>query len=164
MICKTGFYHPRNIAIVRKFLSHKHCEILIHAFVTSRLDFCNSILSGLPQYLIEKLQYVQNSAALLLTGSRKHEHITPVLRELHWLPVNERINFKVIFITFKALHGLAPLYLQELITIYTPVRSLRSVNKGLLVVPKYNLMSYGMRAFSVMALCYGTIYQRIPEL
>ena len=94
---------------------------------------------------------MQNSAVRLLIGSRKYEHIAPVLRELHWLPVNERINFKVLSITFKALHGLAPLYLQERITIYTPVRSLRSVNNGLLVVPKYNLKSYGMRAFSVMA-------------
>ena len=74
-----------------------------------------------------------------------------LLRELHWLPVNERINFKLLSITFKALHGLSPLYLQELITIYTPVKLLRSVNKGLLVVPKYNLKSYGMRAFLVMA-------------
>ena len=84
--------------------------------------------------------------------------------ELHWLPVNERINFKLLSITFKALHGLSPLYLQELITIYTPVKLLRSVNKGLLVVPKYNLKSYGMRAFLVMAPLLWNIYQRILEL
>lgn len=160
MICRTGFYHLRNIAIIRKFLSYKHCEILIHAFVTTRLDYCNSLLSGLPQYLIEKLQYVQNSAARLLTQTRKYEHITPVLMDLHWLPVSERIDFKVLCITFKALHGLVPLYLQETLTVYTPTRLLRSSNKRLLVVPKYRLKTYGMRAFSVMA---PLLWNKLPE-
>ena len=103
MICKTGFYHPRNIAIVRKFLSHKHCEILIHAFVTSRQDFYNSILSGLPQYLIEKLQYVQNSAAHLFTGSWKYEHITPVLRE-QWRVQDVNIGGGVYIRAVRCVH------------------------------------------------------------
>ena len=68
-LCKTAFYHLRNLATIRKFLSHKNCEILIHAFVICRIDYCNSLLSGLPQHMLQKLQYVQNAAARLLTYS-----------------------------------------------------------------------------------------------
>ena len=91
-ICQSAFYHLRNIAQISKHISFRHCETLIHAFVTSKIDHCNILLSG---SLVRKLQYVQNSAARLLTGSRKHEHITRVLRDLHWLPVHERIRFKI---------------------------------------------------------------------
>jgi len=99
-ICKTAFYHLRNLATIRKYLSLDHIEILIHAFITSRLDFCNSLLSGLPQHLLKKLQYVQNSAARLLTYTRKCDHITPVLKQLHWLPVSTRIEFKLLVLVF----------------------------------------------------------------
>ena len=92
-VCKSAFYHLHNIAKKRKFISFKNCETLIHAFVTSKLDYCNSLLSGLSQNQIQRLQYVQNSAARLLTGTRKYD-ITPILRELNWLPVAERIHFK----------------------------------------------------------------------
>ena len=91
-ICQSAFYHLRNIAQISKHISFRHCETLIHAFVTSKIDHCNILLSG---SLVRKLQYVQNSAARLLTGSIKHEHITRVLRDLHWLPVHERIRFKI---------------------------------------------------------------------
>lgn len=122
MICKSSFYHLKNIASIRRFLSLHHCEILIHAFVTNKLDHCNSLLTGLPKYLIEKLQHVQNSAARLLTYTRKYDHITPVLKELHWLPVAERIDFKILLLTFKAINNIAPKYLQELLIPYETTR------------------------------------------
>ena len=75
-LCKSAFYHLRNLDTIRRFLSHNHCETLIHAFVTSRIDYCNSLLSGLPQQL---LQHVQNAAARLLTYTKKHDHISPIL-------------------------------------------------------------------------------------
>ena len=94
-ICQSAFYRLRNIAQISKHISFRHCGTLIHAFVTSKIDHYNILLSGLKQDQVRKLQYVQNSAARLLTGSRKHEHITPVLRDLHWLTVYERIRFKI---------------------------------------------------------------------
>ena len=99
-VCKAGFYHLRNIARVRKHLSFESNQVLIHAFVTSKLDYCNSFYHGLPDFLIKKLQYVQNSAARLLTGSCKYDHVTPILRELHWLPVQHRIIFKILTLTY----------------------------------------------------------------
>ena len=92
-ICKSAFYHLRNIASIRKLISFKHCETLIHAFITSKLDHCNSVLSGILQHLLKKLQHVQNSAARILTYSKKQDHITPILRDLHWLLVAERIKY-----------------------------------------------------------------------
>ena len=150
-ICKTSFYHLRNIARIRKFISMKTAETLVHAFITSRLDNCNSLLYGLPRTLLDKLQYVQNSAARLVTLSKKHDHITPVLFNLHWLPIYYRINYKIILFTFKALHGLAPSYICNLISKYKPVRCLRSADKMLLTSPSYNLKSYGYRSFQVSA-------------
>ena len=137
-VCKTAFYQLRHLATIRRFLSYQHFEILIHAFVTSRLDYCNSLLSGLARNLLQKLQYVQNSASHLLSFTQKTEHITPILKELHWLPVAVRIEFKILVLVFKAYHGTAPLYISDMITKYEPTRSLAS-SKRLLVVPRYNL-------------------------
>jgi hypothetical protein len=78
-ICKTCFYHLRNISRIRKYLSRKSAETLVHALITSRLDFCNSLLFGLPDYIIERLQKVQNSAARVVTLTRKYDHIRPIL-------------------------------------------------------------------------------------
>ena len=95
-ICKSSFYHLRNISYMRKYLSSTTTEILVHAFVSSKLDYCNSLLYGLPNYQVKKLQHAQNTAARLISLSRKHEHITPILLDLHWLPIHYRIVFKVI--------------------------------------------------------------------
>ena len=83
---------------------------LVHAYVTSRLDYCNSILYGLPKYQLSKLKRIQNMAARLITDTMKFDHINPVLYNLHWPPVNYRIQFKILTITFKAIHGMAPSY------------------------------------------------------
>ena len=98
-VCKSALFHPRNIAKIRKYLSLTRWKILIHAFITSKLDYCNSLLSGLRQDHINKLQLVQHSASRLLTGTRNHEHISPILRSLHWLPIPERIDFKLLPLT-----------------------------------------------------------------
>ena len=125
-ICKSAFFHRRNISRIRKYLSRTATERLIHAFVTSKLDYYNSLLHGLPKYCIQKLQSVLNAAARLLTYTSKYDHITPVLAELHWLPVEKRIIFKILLLTNKALHSQAPIYISELLVPYKPARTLRS--------------------------------------
>ena len=112
-ISKSCFYHIQNIGKVRQYITNDACKILVQALVTSRLDYGNALLQGLPQVLIERLQRIQNCAACLITRSRKSEHITPVLRELHWLPVKYWLRFKVNTFTYKVLNGLAPAYRVE---------------------------------------------------
>ena len=91
-------------------------------FITSRLDYCNSLLNGLPKYQLSKLQRVMNASARLVYWAPKTCHITPLLRELHWLPVCYRIEYKIILLTFKVLHGMAPDHLRHLITVLPPSR------------------------------------------
>ena len=148
---RTAFFHLRNITKIRRILSKTDAEKLIHAFVTSRLDYCNSLLSGCPNKSIKTLQLIQNAAARVLTGTRKRDHISPVLASLHWLPVKFRIEFKILLLTYKALHGQAPSYLKELIVPYYPTRTLHSLNAGLLVVPIVSKSRTGARAFSYQA-------------
>ena len=148
--CRSARFALRNISRVRSSLTRKACETLVQAYVTSRLDYCNVLLYGLPKYLLDRLQKVQNSAARVVALSPKREHITPVLADLHWLPVEYRIHFKILLYTYKALNNCAPQYISELIRQYTPSRPLRSGNKDLLEVPdtgttKYK--HYGDRSF-----------------
>ena len=109
-ICSSSFYYLYNIRRIRKYLSHQSAISLIHAFITSKLDYCNSLLYGLPTIHINKLQRVQNAAARLVTNSPPICHIIPILEDLHWLPIKYRIEFKIVLLTFKCLYGLAPQY------------------------------------------------------
>ena len=97
-ICKSAFFHIRNIRKVRKYLPQHAAETVVNALVTSRLDNCNALLLGLPKNLLQKLQYVQNSAARLIMGTNKRDHIRPVLKRLHWLPIDNRIVFKILLL------------------------------------------------------------------
>ena len=132
-------------------LSVHDAKKLVHAFVTPRLDYCNALLSGCANASLKPLQLVQNAAAHILTRTKRFEHITPVLVSLHWLPIKFRIDFKVRLITFKALNGLAPPYLKDLLHPYIPARTLRSQNAGLLIVPRVGKCTLGGRAFSYRA-------------
>jgi len=88
-------------------------KTLVHAFISSRIDYCNQLLVGLSARLLDKLQSLQNTAARLVTGTKKFDHIMPVLLELHWLPVRQRLKFKTAVLVFKCLHGLAQAYLAD---------------------------------------------------
>ena len=87
-ICKNCFFHLRKIARIKEHLSTSDIQTLVHAFITSKLDNCNSLLYGLPKFLIDRLQNVQNCAARMVTGSKKYDHITPLMKQLHWLPIS----------------------------------------------------------------------------
>ena len=116
-VCKSAYSHLKNIARIRKYLSESATQSLVHAFVTSRIDFCNSLLCGISKQSLQKLQHVQNSAARLVKQVKKSEHITPILFNLHWLPVSHRIKFKLLLLTFKALHNMSPVYIRDLLHI-----------------------------------------------
>ena len=146
---KVSHFHLRNISKIRKFLSKESTEILIHAFVSSKLDHCNSLLYGLPAYQLAKLQVLQNTAARVVSLTRKYDHITPVLESLHWLPVKFRIVFKVLLLAYKALNGMAPPYLSDMLCYRLYSRSLRSASQKLLVVHRTHMKTYGDRAFSI---------------
>ena len=148
---KTAFYHIRNISRTRPCLSIDSTKTLVHVLVLSRWDHCNSLLYGLPDYLIQRLRYVMNAAAKVITCKQKLDHVTPLLIELHWLPVRQRIIFKILLYTFKALHGAAPTYLTELIRTYVPKRALRSADQLQLEEPTHKLKLTGLRTFSVCA-------------
>ena len=160
MVSKNAYYHLRNIASIRNTLYVDSAKALVHAFISSRLDYCNSLLYGLPKKSLDRLQRVQNMAARLITGTKITDHITPVLHGLHWLPINQRIEFKIMTLTFKSLHDLAPQYLTELVTPYRPKRSLRSAKKDLLNLPKMSLKRYGYRSFQYAA---PALWNNLPE-
>ncbi len=103
-VTKTAFFHLRNIAKLRNMLPVSDAEKLVHAFMTSRLDYCNALLGGCPASSINKLQVVQNAAARVLTRSRKYDHITPILQSLHWQPIKYRISYKILLLAYKALN------------------------------------------------------------
>ncbi len=125
-VTKTAFFHLRNISKLRNMLSVSDAEKLVHAFMSSRLDYCNALLGGCPASSINKIQIVQNAAARVLTRSRKYDHITPILQSLHWLPIKFRISYKILLLAYKALNDLAPAYLTNLLSRYNPTRSLRN--------------------------------------
>ena len=150
-VVKSCNMQLRSIGEIRKYLSTDAAQNLIHAFITSRLDNGNSLLYGLPDYMIQKLQRVQNKAARILSRTPKYNHITPILKTLHWLPVKSRIDFKILTLTFKCLNDLAPEYLSEKINVHISARNLRSSDCLTLNVPKTNLKTYGDRSFSKAA-------------
>ena len=96
-ICASSFYYIYNIRRIRKYLSQQSTETLVHAFITSHLDYCNGLLYGLPDCLLNKLQRVQNACAGLIFKEQKFCHVTPLIYELHWLPIRYRIEFKILF-------------------------------------------------------------------
>ena len=149
-LCQLIHYSLRNIGHVRNLIDDETCKMLVHSLITSRMDYCNSLLYGLPKNSIARLQLLQNATARIGTKSKKSNHITPVLQSLHWLPVEKRIAFKIDCHCFKRIHGSAPDYLTSLVSIYNPNRTLHSSSAVSLdqSIPKSN---FSRHAFSFSA-------------
>ena len=161
-VCNSAFFYLHNIKSIMKYLHEDSLHTLVHAFVTNRLDYCNSLLHGASKEQIAKVQRVQNAAARLLMNVGKHSHITPILYELHWLPIQARIKFKIILFAFKAVHNLAPSYINSLLTIKSKSSyGLRS-NDGLYLEPAKGKMlkTFGARSFQAAA---PYLWNRLPH-
>ena len=140
-ICKTVNFHLWNLSRVRMYIDETTCHHAIRALVTSRLDYANSLFQGSSSKEIKRLQRLQNKAAKLIFMAKKYDHASPLLRQLHWLPIAKRIEFKTLVFVYKCFTDNAPSYLTELITPYQSHRSgLRSsTDTRLLTRPKTRL-------------------------
>ena len=153
----VGSLRDREVACSASSLQGLHFESCVWRAVSS---YCNSLLYGLPDTLIKQLQRVQNACARMVMKFSKGDHITPLLKELHSLPVHARIEYKIIFLTFKCLNNLALAYLADLITLYHPARSLLSADKRLLVVHPSGKKHYKNRSFAYAA---PLLWSQLPE-
>ena len=160
-VCRSCFFQLRQLRTVKQSLTSDAVCTLVQAFVHSRLDYCNSLLAGVADVHLQRLQSVQNAAARLVSGTPRREHITPVLRELHWLRVSERIDFKIAVLVWKCIHGRAPAYLSDLCRPLAGIpgrRQLRSSSSSDLLVPRSRTAT-GQRAFAI----YGpALWNRLP--
>ena len=143
------------ISKIRTYLTTDDAEKLIYAFVTSRLDCNSSFLYGIADYIMDKLQLIQNDAAMVITQTRKHEHITPTLISLHWLPVQYHIQYKVLMLAFKSQNSKV-----DLLEPYIPITSLWSDQQHTLAQPTTGTKKYGNRAFSTCAPSYEMYRKR----
>ncbi|XP_072014995.1 uncharacterized protein [Amphiura filiformis] len=121
-LCASVTYHLRNISRIRRYLDFNTCNHAVRSLVLSRLDYGNALLMGTNVTDIARLQRLQNWSAKLIFCANKYDHATPFLNELHWLPVKERITFKILLYVFKCINGIAPAYLSSCLALYCPVR------------------------------------------
>ncbi len=156
-ICKKGFYHVKDLHSLRKFLDQKHTNTAAHAFVTSILDYGNSLFYGIARSLVDKMQVLQNAAVKAVVKKRKFDHISEDRMNLNWLPVEARIKFKYLLITWKCLHDKAPNYLKELLK---SSRNARTQCCNTLIIPKINNVTQGGIAFTKAA---PALWNSLPE-
>ena len=133
---------------------------LLCAFVFSRLDYCNSLLAGCPKYLLSKLQKVQNNAGRPIFRTTRSSHVTPMLHSLHWIPIEQRIEYKLSLLCFKIISHQAPIYLSERLHLYAPSRQLRSsTDTRVFRIPSFRTKSCGQRSFSYQT---PVIWNQLP--
>jgi hypothetical protein len=162
-LCRQCYFQLRQLRVIRRSLSSDVLKTLLHAFVASRLDYCNSLFYGLPNCDIKKLQLVQNAAARLFGGLSKFNHVSPILRSLHWLPIKQRIDFKIAVLAYKSLHKLAPIYLQNMCHPVSESKCLirnRSAVRGDLIPHTWKTVNYGRRSFKFAA---PNVWNKLPQ-
>jgi len=160
-VVKTSNFHITALRHIRPMLDRKVANTIACSIVSTRLDYCNSLLYGTSMKNIAKLQRVQNSLARVVTGRKRREHITPVLKDLHWLPVEQRIQYKVALVTHKVLATSQPHYLSKLVTAYKPTRGgMRSEAQRRLAIPTGLKSSFGGRTFTRAS---ESVWNDLPE-
>ena len=157
--CKICMFYLYSIRRIRKYLTTEATKDLIHALITSRLDYGNCLLFGLPKCQIKKLQRVQNFCARVIYNARKYDHVSPLLKELHWLPVYKRIEFKLLCYTYNCYHGLSTNYLNSLIKQKSPTSMNLRSNNNYLLDEKLFTKSFGKRAFEN---CAPSLWNSLP--
>ena len=158
---KTCYLELRRIAHIRPFLTVESANRLVCSTIISRLDYCNSLFAGLPEASIKKLQQIQNNAARIVMKTNKKNHITPVLKSLHWLPVHLRIEYKISTFVYQCLNEPSfPEYMKELVSPYIPSRCLRSSSMSLVQKPRSKLKNYGERALPSQA---AAVWNGLPQ-
>ena len=163
-LSRPAFITLWNIFKTRKYLSIDATKSLVHALVTSRLDYCNSLLYGCKTSFIKRHQRIQNYSARAICKIAKYDHISAVLKQLHWHPVKARIEHKLLTLTFKAVHGQAPSYLSELISRRPTLRPvLRSNHSLLLTVPKITSRADKSTADRAFSLSAPKLWNSLPE-
>ena len=162
-MCKTLSFQLYNIRGIRKYLSKDSTQTLVHAFITAHIDYCNGLLYGLPAAHLNKLQHIQNSAAWLVCSLSCFCHITPTLFYSHWLPFCLRFEFKLLILAFKAIYGLAPQYIMDLIHVKQQFgcMMLRSQSELQLLPPRtITKKTLGDRSFMAAA---PKLWNRLPS-
>lgn len=160
-LSSTLHFHLSNIARIRPYLDKSACEHAVRALVTSRTDYSNSLLCNISMSNINRLQRAQNRAAKLVFRAKKHDHASPFLRQLHWLPIEKRITYKILTMTYKCIHKMAPSYLQNLLSLHQPGRhGLRSGNDPTLLSVPRSRTRFGDRSFSVSA---PRLWNNLPQ-
>ena len=150
-LCKSAYFHTRALSHIRKCVPENVAQSIASSMVSARLDYCNSVLYGTSKSNIQKLQHVQNTLARIVTGTKRTEHITPVLARLHWLPLTMRIEYKLALTTFKVITTEQPGYLHDLIKLHHPVRQLRSSLRTNTLHTDIPRTVFGSRAFKYAA-------------
>ena len=159
-LCRILFCQLRRLGKIRPFLSTDAANKLAVSFILTRLDYCNSLLAGLPDNKLNKLQRIQNHAARIVLHKPMHASATSMLKTLHWLPVKARIQYKIACLCFQCLcHNTMPSYLSDILYPYLPPRTLRSLDTSLLIIPRFCLETYGRRSFSVFG---PTVWNSLP--
>ena len=166
-VCKSVWYHLHQIHKLQGYLTEDQLKTLIHAYVTSNLDRNNGLLWGAYKYLITKLQLIQIAAAKVICGLRKFDQATPSLYNLHWLPVEQCIIFKILLLVYKARSGEGPKYLKDLLLPYSAhhkdltVQLRPSNDPTLLDTPSTDKITYGDRLFSYAGSYY---WNKLPQV
>ena len=163
-VVRSCFFHIRSLSKVRPYITYKAASSIAVCLILSKLDYCNSLLSGLPQ---KRLQAVQNAAARTVMKCKIIDHITPILRQLHWLPIQKRICHKILSATYWSVHDNTPLYLSDLLQKHNPSRLVRSASRSLIDVPRprdSKTKLYGQRGFRYVALSlWNVLLESIKE-
>ncbi|XP_067654158.1 uncharacterized protein [Haliotis asinina] len=159
-LVQTCHYHRQNIGSIRKVLTKDAIATLVWTLILSRLDYCKSSLFGISSSQLHRLHKIQNKAARIITLTSPRCHTYPILKSLHWLRIRERTDFKILCLTYQSFYNSGPSYLQDLLTHYSPERTLRTSQRLLLAVPSYNLKSFGF--FTTFSYAAASLWNCLP--